>query len=712
MSIFKKISSKLRSFFNFDSFSQKSRSGYTVYSKRKSDTTIISDARKKTESYLENGRKKCQTIMSYQLAEKGVEEIVREHLSKLNQNMDSAWLEAENKQTKAQKELDRYSENNQQEKLHADCDKISGISQDKTTQKRAHKMNRWFDQLKMWLGFREQYKTDLEKLSKKLPEKINHHTKFTTSRVLTVLGIIVCSFAEAGNAMNSLMILRSNPVLELFTVTGLALGLVVLSKGIVYLFSNGNICYFGSKSEFSHTRQPFLFDLGGLILLTFSSVFIVLLGELRIAYMHETGVEVSYFTAWFLRLLGIALFASTLMLTMLLSNPKGSLKALYNRVLKQFKRADKKVQRLQTKIARKETHYLNEHSRQLEQLETAKIDISEGNITQLKDELEEATAELNSILALSRQSKFELIHACQAEIYTSRALFESKQNSQEKINWHPFDLTEILEEPVYQHPFETKMESEENINHKNTANMNHKKNGASILSPMIIIFGLFFGFASCQESEPNEETIILHVLDQTSHNDLQEHVTPEEIIEIAGLNHTIENGVEYQVSTINDVTVNKTYSASLEASEELITNTFIREEEIETFKNELDGIFTQIYDETPNEYAQTDLYIPLVKLVEEYQMDTRKKIVLLQSDCVENSDKISFLRYQSDLEKNPEKIREILEEVYPIPSISNTEIIILYQPNADNNDLFVPSANVFADLFRLKGATVSIKANL
>lgn len=675
-------------------FSPKTSNSIVVRSK--TEDGIIEQSNNEVELYLQKALNLSDSFSVFAQRQQGALEIIKKNVCRLAQIFDGLYLSATNQKDDSETKFKTADSLKEKNKLYDESKVNYSIEQNSNKKRKSIRIYRHIERLGILKRRRTYLDESLSNLSQGMEKEVDLRVakRILFQRALIVLGIIIASGAEAGNAMNSLMILRSNPLLELFTVCGIALGLIVSSKALVYLFSEGNILGKTTTEKAKINAQ----DIGGIAVLMLCIGFVFYLAELRIEFMIESKLTPSEPVEWFIRLSGLLLFSSTVLLAMLLSNAKGKLRALYCSTLLKLQKVDRKVKSLQVKLSRIRLRYEMSTTRAKNNLQTERAYIFDDRPREHKEQLLLDTDTQNTILAMSRKSKMELIHGAQALIFSARADMEQKLG--ESHPWTTLDMNSILTEPQYQ------------ILNRETPVV---QNRFSILRPAIFILG-FLGLFSCNSFKKEitvPQTEIISIVDETSWNPLQMELSAEDVLHLGHVeSNEAAHGVNFSAYTLNDISLNRNYTAKLKPSDEFMVNSFSREEEIQAFSEEISGIFNQVYAIQPETFEYTELWVPLAKILEMHAKSEAHKVVIIQSDMLENGLNISFYQLQSALEKNPEKIIEYLNELYPLEYLYDYEILILYQANRENDRMFTTATNVFAGLLREKGATVSIKASL
>lgn len=436
---------KIKAIFSYG----KASNDLTVLRRPRIITAQIEKGTKKLNQFLSSGRNQVKSFEAYELVEQGAVEMVKEYLSILSQTFDSLWLKTTNRQEKTfQSYLHAKSDEGQAEQLQT-ANKENTIANGRSKEQKRIKLVNLTKRLIIQQNLRRKYQKQAKSLSKKLDEQLNHLVPRKRKQVLVVFGIIVCSLSEGFNALNSLMVFRANPATEIATVIGISLTLVALCKGIVYAFSYGTLIHWRTSVKSGSVA----YDVGGGLLLGFSVLFVLFMGELRIDFLAASDVQISIGARWFIRLLGLALFTATLVLSMMYANPKGKVQRLYSIVVKQLHTTDIAVQDIEAQIEAVRLGYQQELSESDKVLVTEEHTVKVENPDILSELLFVNTASQSEVLAMSRQSKKEWIHKAQSLLFESRSLMESKLGK--SISWPTLQLLSLIDEPAYQRPYLT-----------------------------------------------------------------------------------------------------------------------------------------------------------------------------------------------------------------------------------------------------------------
>lgn len=144
-------------------------------------------------------------------------------------------------------------------------------------------------------------------------------------------------------------------------------------------------------------------------------------------------------------------------------------------------------------------------------------------------------------------------------------------------------------------------------------------------------------------------------------------------------------------------------------------NKYRRQNAIKAFSNKIDTIITASENITPCK-DNSAIYNPIAKeLNRKSSSDASTKIMLIYSDLMENTDKMSFYNKSvlNSIKKEPEKMRQYFEFQTKLNNLNGIKIYIIYQPrNTEEDNAFGIVSGFYKQLFESKGAVVEITANL
>lgn len=444
----------------FSPSSTKVKSFRPIYlGKSEQEQQIITNIHDHTEQKLKEGRESIDDLSAYLTYEHGCIQAAMAAMSSINESTDNLWLPYSNQKDKTQKEVDELHQYDEHQSL-VEPKNRKAINSKEIRKRKAIQLVSSMEQLATLKKFRSSLDKGLKEMSEKLPFGIDHRKGYASNRIWIFIGLTIASLCEFSVIFNSLKILRAPLELEAVSALGLSLGVFTLSKGIVYLASNANYLFWRILEQDTQTDSEIveikmgLYDIATVWLFLFGMGFTAILGQLRISYLIETGVEVSFFTRILLWSIGPFMFVVTIVLSMMLFNPAGKRQEYYTKVLKQFNRVEKKILRIQKQLAKSRTKFLAEltsveHTYQDQY--KSKID---DRLEHLEGQLLDQVNDQNATLILSRQAQLQLIHQIQALIWMNRGLIMN-QTQNYKFKFPKLDLTKVLEEPEYQFPFNT-----------------------------------------------------------------------------------------------------------------------------------------------------------------------------------------------------------------------------------------------------------------
>lgn len=683
------------------------------------ENQIILQVNDQVADDLAQGREQCDDIASYISYERGALERAHQATAHLSESLDALWLTHSNDQEKTCQEVEAAELVCEQHKRLREPRARRDLDTKEVRQRKQIELAPLLEEMICLKRLRVTLDQGLQALSQQLPHGIDHRKGYSRTRFWLMLGIVVASACEGVVVFNSLKVLRAALWLEAITAVGISVGLFALSKGIVYLASKANYLLWRVLEQ-PHQEDQITpdqiemgwYDIGTAYLTLFGLLFTTLLGAMRVQYLSETGVDLSWMSAIFTYLVGPFMFVVTIVLSMMLSNPAGGVKAYYTQVLRQFQRIERKIQRLHQKLVKKRTGYVADTTAIQHAYQDAYQSRIDDRQESLRDTLLTQTNSQNATLVLSRQAKLQLLHQLQALLWMSRGLMEAKTNNP-GYQWPKLNLPDLLAEPNYQRPFAAAMKP--NSNHtsmKTTASKTVQRNGATLIKTLFIVLALGLGLGACAPQTPPTETLVLHVVDHTAYNDQQPQVTSVDIEALVGLDRQPTEGIEYIATTINDLSLNQVARCGLPMESGTLYNDLERADEVQNFREIIQPILTDLYVRPDTNFESTRLYVPLAELLTSYADDPRPKIVILQSDMIQNTDQLSFVGQEPALSEQPTEITAQLEALHALPALAGYDIRIVYQPDTENDRLFAASARLFSDLFREHGATVSIQANL
>ena len=231
-----------------------------------------------------------------------------------------------------------------------------------------------------------------------------------------------------------------------------------------------------------------------------------------------------------------------------------------------------------------------------------------------------------------------------------------------------------------------------------------------IIITLIVISVSWVGLSKISPVEKTDTSVI---------NDLTDNFLsrpkPESIIHLYDFTNNKWMEGEFNYIELTDLNINSIQHASIGTKSLFLRNEFKRKDEIKSFITKIDTIIPSSSNITSGK-DNSAIYNPVAKELNRLgKSTTTNKIMLIYSDMMENTDKISF--YDSDvlhgLKSKPEKMRQFFESQVKLNDLKGIRIYIIYQPmNTQQDNAFNIVSNFYKQFFESKGATVEITANL
>ena len=241
------------------------------------------------------------------------------------------------------------------------------------------------------------------------------------------------------------------------------------------------------------------------------------------------------------------------------------------------------------------------------------------------------------------------------------------------------------------------------------------------LAQIILLPALF----SCQE-EPATTTQISVLIDVTDKRfedkDFVSDNLPK-LLQIMDLDKETGgySGGEIKLSLINEVSDSKSKSIKIEAAKTGLMgeNKLNRKDEVDRFYGNLENTFTQILNDANWGTDASKIYQKIAReLIKMKNSDYDKKIMVIYSDMLENSNLFSFYgaTWKTNIQKmieNPEEFLSKLAEKGPaLPDLSEFEIYVITSRTSENDEKVNLSEQLWMTLFKYQGATVTFNSGL
>jgi hypothetical protein len=189
----------------------------------------------------------------------------------------------------------------------------------------------------------------------------------------------------------------------------------------------------------------------------------------------------------------------------------------------------------------------------------------------------------------------------------------------------------------------------------------------------------------------------------------------KEIVPLYNLSATNKwNGGIFRFQNVSDVSFNQTKVAVIETANQLFSNEFTREKQIERFTDSISHIVTDAAkDNLGKEYSS--IYFPLASELNRLSVSkSQKRILIVYSDLMQNDLSVSLYAKELELLKhNPDSLKAELKKQKPLASLTGIEVYFIYQPqDAEQDQEFRIVSQFYTRLLEEKGATVTVAANL
>jgi hypothetical protein len=172
---------------------------------------------------------------------------------------------------------------------------------------------------------------------------------------------------------------------------------------------------------------------------------------------------------------------------------------------------------------------------------------------------------------------------------------------------------------------------------------------------------------------------------------------------------------DFRFIEVTDLNINNIYLVSISTKSLFLRNDFKRKDEIKAFNAKVDTIITETENLTSGK-NNSAIYTPVAnELNRMSKSSATSKNMLIYSDLMENTDKMSFYNKSvlNSIKKEPDKIKQYFESQIKLNKLNGIKIYIIYQPrNTEEDNAFSIVSGFYKQLFESKGADVEITANL
>ena len=209
------------------------------------------------------------------------------------------------------------------------------------------------------------------------------------------------------------------------------------------------------------------------------------------------------------------------------------------------------------------------------------------------------------------------------------------------------------------------------------------------------------------ESRPIDKAMII-AIDRT--DPLLLYPNAETISAQLGLKQDIWQGIEVTVVFIQDRDAGESKRITLAWESKWTGNTTIRKAKVEQFKKELRAALVPI--KSPGSLGHSIIYRNIAKgLIVLSACQATKKYLLVYSDLMEN-DQLNFYKPQTidRIRKDPDSIKQRLEQIAAMPDLSGIGVWFLYQPASyEANNLYRDIAHFYTQFLEAKGAVLHVE---
>ena len=228
----------------------------------------------------------------------------------------------------------------------------------------------------------------------------------------------------------------------------------------------------------------------------------------------------------------------------------------------------------------------------------------------------------------------------------------------------------------------------------------------------ILLVSIMVLITACQTTKTNtvEVAVLMDITEQ-----YLAKPNSDDILKLYDFKQNLWNGGVFRLSDISHVSLNPTEQINIEPQNQWLNNKFQREKEIEDFQKKLANIVNQAV-QTKTGKNNSSVYLPIAdELNQLRESKATKKILLVYSDLMENTNSLSFYNNKDfkKLKTKPDEIQNYFETMQSINSLSGIEVYFIYQPtDIANDEQFRIISGFYKKMLESKGAKVTISANL
>ena len=181
------------------------------------------------------------------------------------------------------------------------------------------------------------------------------------------------------------------------------------------------------------------------------------------------------------------------------------------------------------------------------------------------------------------------------------------------------------------------------------------------------------------------------------------------------------SGGEIKLSLINEVSDSKSKIVKISSAKTGLMgeNKLTRKDEVNRFYTNIEKSFSQLLNEANWGTNASKIYQKIAReLIKMKSSDYDKKVMVIYSDMLENSNLFSFYstNWKTDVQKmteNPETTLDKLSQAGPaLPDLSEFEIYVIASRTAENDEKVNLSEHLWKALFEYQGANVVFNSGL
>jgi len=223
---------------------------------------------------------------------------------------------------------------------------------------------------------------------------------------------------------------------------------------------------------------------------------------------------------------------------------------------------------------------------------------------------------------------------------------------------------------------------------------------------------LFLLLCSACNTEKLSVTVIRDVTDSN-----MSYPKSKEVYSMFDLQENTLKGIDFRLTLIADVEYGPEYNLQLLGQNEFATNELERKREIRNFKKEVDSLINIPQKQSRDYSVVFPVVIREINRLMKNAAST-KKVLIIYSDLLENTDQISFLKAESGQQKEKQGtgLWTELEGNYNTRIVSNLhglDVYFVYQAkDIHSSHKFSPISTLYRQQLEQRGARVMITANL